>query len=1004
MPSTLSARLVFAFLLAASWLGACGGSSGGIVLDDTIGTLEQRPDGRLFFVDENQRGAGGGFRLADAYWARLVDIHDVDGSGARSAQPLMRRAPVRPDVVSDGADYRFEADALGRETLVILHTFGTPAFEAALTAVVQELPRLSIKHAGSAPPFTAVARNAAIVLRFDDLLAAGEEERRELGNHVRVATGYPPLSRFEPRLYFDETHGDTLGSDFHPTRVVVDFTVTEIELDDDSGALQTNAVGLPASTPGSSQANIELRIPTREDVGAGQFSVLRNLRGREAEAADSLIHDPNSPTLDIVRAVRSGNDEEPANGFLVDQTAPVLVAHWPLVIEDAELEPELGTFLTDLRFTGPCAKALRAGELLALEELFLEVTGEAQTPDGDGRIADVRVRLLSSGASASELLGAARLFAAFDADLALTPDCWVEVDGALGAGLEIEPDAVFGVRFNEPVEPSAVDALESLRLYRDAPDADSTVVASVEALGGTAFTLVPLLPLAHATGAAEPYTLELRTGADGVTDLAGNPLAGAPAPFAFTLLPDAPAGDTAGITLRFRAPDEYGPADGFDDLRGQFTYDSTRGVVRARPVVRSGHAADGTRGPSSRMFALPVSIREPIVPLGSRFQTLWRYADFGWAVEDESLYDLDVEGVAFAPFFGLVSSDFFERFEVRLGHGRRLPDEFVDPATGALSYPESGLQFIGTEFDENVLESGGARVIHARELGYRIRASDLFATSSGMRVLPMPLERAGRAEPFTWRDTSQQGLGGEGGGGIPLEIEKIDDPSIVPGSLAGPGSVPSFGLPLLMEFRCFPSTSALGQNGFQTAAAAFGQLFPTFRVHSTGGIGVGAVTVRVDPDQAVTPTGGFNPTSNPPGRPTRPNDPAFYFGQIDTVTRVTRVHTVWFDSGSADPDWSDPLLTPRADELPNGTSIRLEFRGADSIQATGGAEHDAARLDVYGEPTAGFVAYPAGDRSWKSDIDALDGLRHVQVRITFVNDTQSGQSPTLDSLALAFRR
>ncbi|MEQ1891264.1 MAG: Ig-like domain-containing protein, partial [Planctomycetota bacterium] len=875
--------------LAASGLAACGGSSGGVVVDDTIGTLEQRPDGALFFVDPNQRGVGSDFRLVEAFWARIVDVYDADGAGVRGSLPLMRRAPVRPDLASDGAAYRLEADALGREALVILHPAGTSGFEDALAAAVQDLPRLAVKHQGSPPPFTSVARNAALVLRFDDLLAAGPDERRELAENVRLAVGYPPAARLLPRVFFDETHGDTLGPDFHPTRVVLDLTVSAVELDADTGALPLNVVGLPASISSSNQANVELRIPTQEDFGSSQFSVLRNLRGRTLDPVESLLHDPGSPTLDVVRAVRSGNETELHNGFLRDDTPPSLVAQWPLAITLAVADPEPGTFQLDLEFPGTCAKALRVGELLALDGVFLEVDGDTAPPDGEGRILAVRVRALTGSSVADELVGAARLFAQFDPALTLDSSCWIEVDGEVGAGLGVAPDAVLGVRFNEPVDPRALDPLETLRLYRDAPDADSTVVAVVAPVDGTSYELTPLASLAHTNGVAETYQLEIRPGTQGVTDLAGNALSAAPAPIELELAASAATADTGGITLRFASADEYDPAGGKDDLRGQFSYDTTRGALRPRPVVRQGFAADGTAGPSALMLALPVSIREPLVPLGSRFQTLWRYADFRWAVEDESLFDLDVEGIGFASFGGLVSTDFLPRFELRLGHSAVLPDEAVDPTTSALLFPDSGLQFLSTPFDANVLEPDGARVVHPRELGFRIRSADQFVTASGTRVLPLPLERGGRAEPFVWRDTALHGTGGSGGGGIPLAIENVLDPKIVPGSVASAGNVPSFGLPLLMEFRCFPSDTALGQNGFQTAAAAVGQLFPTFRVHSTGGIGPGASIVRVDPDVATVPGGGFNPSSNPPGQRTRPNDPAFYFGQLDTVTRVTRV-------------------------------------------------------------------------------------------------------------------
>ena len=101
-----------------------------------------------------------------------------------------------------------------------------------------------------------------------------DRQRFDVLNHSS-----PPVF-FLPRVFFDETHGDMLGTDFHPTRVVLDLTVSPVELDADSGVLPLNAVGLPASHLGSSQANVELRIPTQEDFGSSQFSVLRNLRGR----------------------------------------------------------------------------------------------------------------------------------------------------------------------------------------------------------------------------------------------------------------------------------------------------------------------------------------------------------------------------------------------------------------------------------------------------------------------------------------------------------------------------------------------------------------------------------------------------------------------------------------------------------------------------------------------------------------------------------------------------
>jgi len=985
-------------------LAACGGSSSGTPFDDTVGTIEARADGALFFVDPNQRGQASDLRLMEVAWARLIDVYAIETTGERSSVPVMRRAPVRPDLVSDGLRYRLESDALGREALVVLHADASAEFEAALSDAMQLLPRLVTKHAGSPPPFTTVARNAALVLRFDDLLADGPSERQQVEGFVRLWVGNPALQPFRGRVHFDDTHGDTLEGEFHSTRIVVDLTVSAAELEPGLGAPPLNPVGLPASSTSSVQSNVELRVPTQEDFGAGQFEVVRNLRGRAVAPEDSPPFDANSLSRDLVRALRSGNDGEPSRGFLLDSIPPRLTAAWPLEIEVAQPGLVAGEFVLDVLFPGVCAQALLAGALMEVADGFLEVRADTASPDGRGAITGVQVRALTGVSSADELTGVARVHASFDPASGLDPSCWFEVDGRVGAGSEVEPSASFRVRFNEVMDPRSLDPMEGLRLYRGSPSADGTVVATLSSGDGSTFELVPLLELDHLQGVSETYTLELVSGADGARDLAGNALTDLPAPFALAMRAEAPTEATGGIALRFADEDEYLPGEGRPDLRGQFVRDEVRGTVRGRPVARQAWSADGTTGLTAGMFALPVGIREPLVPFGSRLQTLWRYVDFGWRIEDERQYDLDVEGIGFATFSGSASSDFFERFEVRLGHASQLPDEAVDD-NGALIYPESGLQFAQRTFDSNVLEPGGARAIHPRDLGYRVRPADLFASAAGVRILPMPLERGGRTQPFVWRDTSLDAVGGFFGGGVPLVIEEQKvDPDIEPGSVALGSVVPSVGLALLTEIRCFPSDAALGQNSFQVAIPALGQLFPTYRVHSTGGIGPGASVVRVDPDRASIPSGGFNPTSSPPGRTTRANDPAFYLGQLDTVTRVTRVHTVWFDTQSDSPDYLDPLVEPDPAEQPVGTSVVLEFRGAPGFAATNGAERDASRIGAYGQLLVGTPLFLPDGWLWSSDIDAVDGQRYLQVRMTFLASTATGLVPSLDSLALAFRR
>src|SRR5262245_38885612 len=104
LPSFRSQALASLLVLA---LSACGGSSSSSSISPAeVGVLQENPaSGGLFFVDAHQRGQARDLHLADTYWARLVDVHDVDAGGAPSAQPLLSDVPVRPDVESDGADF-----------------------------------------------------------------------------------------------------------------------------------------------------------------------------------------------------------------------------------------------------------------------------------------------------------------------------------------------------------------------------------------------------------------------------------------------------------------------------------------------------------------------------------------------------------------------------------------------------------------------------------------------------------------------------------------------------------------------------------------------------------------------------------------------------------------------------------------------------------------------------------------------------------------------------------
>jgi hypothetical protein len=401
-------------------------------------------------------------------------------------------------------------------------------------------------------------------------------------------------------------------------------------------------------------------------------------------------------------------------------------------------------------------------------------------------------------------------------------------------------------------------------------------------------------------------------------------------------------------------------------------------------------------------------VATPLSPLGSRLHAVWRYADLGWAIRDESKYNLDVTGLSWSPARGHVVSDFYERFEMLLATSRWLPDEEFAIAQRGVRYPLSGLLAGPGLFADDLLIDplGMQKLVHPRGLGYRIDPSDLTVAPTGTPLLPFPMNRSGGPlVTFTWRDTAVLPKGGNIGVGVPLGIEVGVPLYLEPeaGAFAPREAVPSVGLPLLVEIRCFPSASAVGLNPLAVHIANNNSAAPNFRAYSTGGIDTSGQRIIKNPDLELSPTGGFNPRSRPPGRPTlRSADNTLYIGQLDYVVRVSRVHTVWIDTVASAPRFVDVVLEPRADDQPPGTEVRIDFRGADGFVDAPEAPFDANGLDPYGDPRGGTIEFHGGDGTWKSDPAEVDGARFVQLRITFLNNVGGLLTPELSAVALAF--
>ncbi len=1004
-PAAATAQAVYAFVAS--------NASGG--------TLDQVSIEVLAPGDPNQGGQASEIRLVEMLWGRLVDVYDRDpGTGVRTLQ--RSDLVVEDGIVSDGIDYALEQDPVTLdERLTILHAAGSAAYAAAFDALDDALPSIATKGFGPSelPPFPLLPRNATLVLRFDDLL----DEATVTAANVRVRVGTPPAAPYEARVLPDPNHGGIAIADgqFHTTRVLVDATISPLEALQGPGVPAVNTVGLP---PAFSTAvpNVALRLPSQPAPAFGQFDVLRNVAGNPLATVNNGPIDGASATVDVVRAMRSGGDTavtgDPNEGFLFDQTAPQILGTFPGTLTSVVPAPggtSVDFVLTIALAVGACAKTPQPGDVVETSGALAQVT-QAGSPPAGGAMSNVQARLLPG--SGALVAGPAIYHTPFVAATDPAP-CYLSFAPAPlsppAAG--VLPSTQVVARFSEPMRASTVEGLDAFFVTRNNPPqglADFVVGQVLVDATRTELRFTPALPFAHVQGNSELYWAQVEGTA---TDLAGNPLVSPLGPSQFAISVLAPTEGNGGIVLRFDSADEDG--NGFPELRGQYTLDANAGVIRPRPVSRFSLPADRTGTTIGTMIQFPPGVQEPLSPFGAKTMALWRSFDVGLTLNDEATQNLDVERLNWSPASGQALFDSYAEFEIALSHGDRLPDEAVSTATLLPVSPQSGLD--QTTFAANVLAdpAGPQTVVHPRALGYTVNPVDLFLNANGVPMMPFPLNAGPNPSSYsyyTWRDTAFGTLGGANGIGAPTRIEA--NLGLVPlaGVDQGPQFLDSRALPLLMDFRCFPAAGALGLNSFDVSLAINSSSLPTFRLFSAGGTNAAGQQVFKDPDLEIAPSGGFSPTSFPPGQPTQPADNIAYIGQIDALVRVSRAHTIWFDSQNANPTYLTPVLVPPLSAQPPGTDVVLAFRGADAVTTTpdGAPQADASDLDPYGDVASSSgtpndpalknagVVFTANDATWKANAAAVSGSRWLQVRITFVNDPLSGQSPTLSSLGLPF--
>ncbi|TAH34982.1 MAG: hypothetical protein EYC70_14420 [Planctomycetota bacterium] len=975
-------------------------------------------------------------------WGRLVDV--ADSSGVVVMDDVLIREDVQPDQVNYEI---FVNPVTEEETLTVLEPAGTPAFTALLDAARASLSRVQTKGPADPPPYSLIPRNAAIRLTFSELVNPATVN----STTIRIWTGNPPAQALPVRYLVQNDSRRGKGV------VVLDPTISARQ--SAQLGLPQNSVGFPASFDAVND-NLMIRIPTEVNITFGQPQVLRNLsdtRSIRPSADDPIVADQAGNPV-VVRSLRTGNGEDPNNGFLMDAVRPSMLAVADVIVAEIEAGATANTF--NLTYS---VDAVHCRELTPKTRDVFEIGASVSVvvevlSSGNPLALEVRVNVLEGTLTPGSSSVAGRMTTRYTAQDALRQACYLAFtpQAAVSASnpITLAPFSSVTIRFDESVDPTTVLSMHSFVVaayeanatdatapyLKNGPESVGSYIDRQRGFhnprgtgqeyggrvlfgpievsnGGKDFTLTPLAGFTDPNGdGAQFYAVAVRDGLTGIRDLAGNPLSStgfvAGTPLAgvdpeLTIRVD-PTGGTVRdkyLSLRGLGIDEDG--DGLSEYRGQF--DVVPGKLTGRMPATLSLVAD----PSTLLSAVPLGTQpvEPLTPAGAVVQAAYRPHDFALSYFDPNDYNLDIAGMAWSPVGGVVLDDGFDRFRISVAHSTQLPDELLNPAAGSPYFPFSGL-FFGGEFNDNILGFPEFNEEVVSDGEYNMRAINLFQTASGTAMLPFPSFSA----TYTWRDTAipQSVVGATGGIGSP--------PATQPGAGFWPAeNVPSVGLPLLVRWSTFPRGNFLGINQLQTSnmlpqAANNGFNTPAFRVFSYGGEDASGRFIPVIPDNSAfggtRPSGGYLN-----GLPTQPNDQNLYWLQVTAQVKVSRVFTHWFDLGTtlgAPGDAIGMLVEPDVVNQNQGTEVVVELRGSAAVLEDSGLNEPSPlrdadlQFDDYGD----FVVLPGNTASvstpgpFTGDLRQLEGqpqpYRYIQVRFSFVSDVEQNLQAFLDGFGFAW--
>ncbi|MHC4824646.1 MAG: hypothetical protein ACYTEP_11615 [Planctomycetota bacterium] len=985
--------------------------------------------------------------LENMQWGRLVDVFDVSGD------LVLLDIVIRENIQSDGVLYDLSQNPISqKENLTILLDADSPSFTTALSDARSGLASLQAKGFDDPGPFTKVARNGCIRLEFSEFLDPATVDRQTI--QVLVGTTEESFASLEVRYVVKEG----IGQDGQPKGVVIlDPTVSQA--DSQALGIPSNGIGFPESQDLVSP-NIKIRIPTRVNPFINQTLLLTNLAGTETFdvtrnlGGDSIVEPHEFAGLDpvSVRAVRSGNNLDVFNGFLTDTAKPSLIVTQEATIATVTEAGLQRTLVYALDAVNCRDLSPKSGDVFEIGGALVQVTSVLDATDNSAYV--VQGVLLSGSLPGGSTGVAARLTTRYtfaDAGLQL---CYVTITPtplSLPA-TGVDPFATLSVRFSEPVDVSTVRSLDSMVLASadlgaavDDPNREwdltggELVADYIDRLPGygdgggpgrimfgpvqvssdaQTFTLAPVAGITDAfgEGGSLQLSMAMRGGNSGILDLAGNVLD-------FT-------GFVAGHSSQAEQVSLVGvvPLDNYFALRGNGIDENNDqtpeyggqlgpiagdGVLRGRSITRFSRQADQTNQFVGQRLKFTSGIMTPLAPAGSVLMTIYGYHHLGFGLSSVSEFNLDVEGLNWSPFDGVIFDDTFERYSLALSHSQRFPDDFINQSSGYPAWRNSGLKRLSSNnFDENIYGFEADPVQYADldevimfDTNYNVNAVNRFQTPGGISMYPWP----DFTTTYTWRDThfpvpdgsTLKGGNSNDGFGVPPQVT---------GSPATylPGFYPSIALPLQMRFRCFPRGNEFGFNGFQVQIMVGSSNIPAFRVFSTGGRDGGDVWHLVRPDlppEGTAPNGGYNTGT---GATTKGFGPELYWGQVDFVTRVSKVYTHWFDFGGNLDSMSSLTIEPTSAQAQPGTSVEVQFRSSASVSDSacgGGASplNDASTdFDAYADyDGCGTISQPSDWYSDPADLIA-DGRQYFQMRFTFVSNIEQDLLAELDAFGFAF--